>query len=137
MKRKFFIALAIAVMSVTCAIGLVACNNDSGTDSHTHTYATEWSYDERYHWHAATCGHGGEVSDKAEHSWNNGTDTEEGGKMYTCTVCGATKTEPSIYSQGLEFDLNDDETSYIVTGKGTCDDYDISIPPEYKRVACF
>ena len=40
------------------------------------------------------------MSGKAEHTWDNGkvttqpTCTEDGVKTYTCTVCGATRTEP-------------------------------------------
>lgn len=65
---------------------------------HVHTYAEEWSKDETHHWHAATCSHNDEVSEKAEHVWGEGvvttepTHTEKGEKTFTC-VCGATKTE--------------------------------------------
>ena len=65
---------------------------------HTHTYASAWSHDNDYHWHDTTCGHAG-TKDKATHTWNSGivtvyaTKISEGIKTYTCTVCGATKTE--------------------------------------------
>ena len=42
-----------------------------------HKFSSTWSYDENYHWHAATCGHN-VVSDKAEHTFKDGY----------CTVCG-------------------------------------------------
>ena len=68
-------------------------------EAHTHKFATEWTYDETNHWHASTCGH--EVKEaEAAHTFNDGvitkepTETEEGEKTFTCTVCGATKTEP-------------------------------------------
>ncbi|MBR5319324.1 MAG: InlB B-repeat-containing protein [Peptococcaceae bacterium] len=38
---------------------------------HTHTYATEWTYDKTSHWHKATCGHD-VIADKEAH--NYGTD---------------------------------------------------------------
>ena len=66
---------------------------------HTHTFSENWSSDDTYHWHAATCEHTNEISDKAEHTWDEGrvtTRTAEeaaGVKTYTCTVCGKTKTE--------------------------------------------
>lgn len=69
-----------------------------GGSSHSHSYADAWSYDDTYHWHAATCGHN-VVSGKAEHTWNDGEVTKAatcgaaGEKTFTCTVCGATKTE--------------------------------------------
>ncbi|MBQ8341485.1 MAG: hypothetical protein IJY22_03800 [Clostridia bacterium] len=47
---------------------------------HNHYYATEWSSDGAYHWHAALCEHGVEVADKAAHELNAAGD---------CIVCGA------------------------------------------------
>ena len=99
MKKKLLITLLAMLMVGACAIGLAACGFGSEDDAHKHTYAMEWSYDETYHWHAATCEHTNEVGNKAEHSWDNGvitaepTCTETGTKTYTCTVCDATKTE--------------------------------------------
>ena len=43
-----------------------------GGDSHSHSYATGWTYDETDHWHAATCGHD-VVSGKAAHSFDEKT----------------------------------------------------------------
>ncbi|MDE6595184.1 MAG: hypothetical protein K2K44_04155, partial [Oscillospiraceae bacterium] len=68
--------------------------------AHTHTYATTWTHDDNFHWHAATCQHTDEVSGKAVHAWDSGvittqpTETAKGVKTFTCTVCKATKTEP-------------------------------------------
>ncbi len=65
---------------------------------HNHSFSSVWTYDTTYHWHDATCGHE-LISSKAEHSWDNGTVTTEathtadGVRTYTCTVCGATRTE--------------------------------------------
>lgn len=50
-----------------------------GGSSHRHSYADAWSYDDTYHWHAATCGHN-VVSGKAEHTY---------GEDHKCTVCGS------------------------------------------------
>ena len=36
---------------------------------HTHKYASTWSYDGTYHWHASTCGHTDAVSDKERHDF--------------------------------------------------------------------
>ena len=49
-------------------------------DIHNHYYATEWSNDAEYHWHAALCEHGVEVADKAAHELN---------AAGYCTVCEA------------------------------------------------
>ena len=70
----------------------------SSGSSHSHSYADAWSHDATHHWHASTCGHD-VVSGKAEHTWNDGEVTKAatcgaaGEKTFTCTVCGATKTE--------------------------------------------
>lgn len=68
-------------------------------DAHNHTFAKEWSYDENNHWHAATCEHTGEISDKAAHSYGEWTVTKEatesaaGSRERSCTACGYKKTE--------------------------------------------
>ncbi len=48
-----------------------------------HSYSEEWSYDESYHWHAATCEHTDEVSEKAGHSYVQNSNGD-----YVCSVCG-------------------------------------------------
>ena len=64
-----------------------------------HTYSDRWSSNELQHWHAATCEHTGEKADAADHVWNPGqittqpTATSKGVMTYTCSICGATKTE--------------------------------------------
>lgn len=64
-----------------------------------HTYSTSWTTDDNYHWHAATCEHTNEVSDKEEHEWGNAvilkqaTEDEEGLARYTCSICKITKEE--------------------------------------------
>ena len=64
-----------------------------------HTFDMDkWKFDEQTHWHPATCTHTDLKKDEAEHAWNEGvitthpTETTEGVKTYTCTVCGNTKT---------------------------------------------
>ena len=37
-----------------------------------HTYSTEWTIDDDYHWHASTCGHSDAVADKERHNLENG-----------------------------------------------------------------
>ncbi len=67
--------------------------------AHTHKFAEEWTSDETYHWHSATCGHTTEVSDKTEHAFGNWTTTKaateeaEGTRERSCSVCGYTATE--------------------------------------------
>ena len=82
-----------------------------------HTFSEEWSFDETYHWHAATCGHTDEVRDKAVHTFEN----------RVCTICHMVKV-----SVGLDLTLNPNGKSYSVSGIGTCTESDLLIPSEYE-----
>lgn len=70
---------------------------------HTHDFATEWSKDDTYHWHAAVCDHPDEVSGKGEHNWTAG-ETVGDTVTYTCGDCGATKTHTHTYSEDWAYD---------------------------------
>ena len=95
MKRKsIFTFCAIAWMLVLSLSVLTACNKDG-----KHNFAEEWSNNETHHWHACSDKGCKEITDKAEHSWNDGsvsvepTTEKEGTMVYTCTVCSREKTE--------------------------------------------
>ena len=99
MKR--FLSVFLSIMIVVAMLGLVACDNVP-TDTHTHTFATEWSKSDSEHWHAATCEHTDEVSDRAAHEFNvevtrTATAEQAGEAVYTCKVCGFSKTEALPY----------------------------------------
>ncbi len=84
----------VKIKAVDNNVNLVFTKNEV----HQHTFATEWSSDVTHHWHAATCEHTTEVSDKAKHTFEweitqNPTETEKGEKTGTCTVCGYKATE--------------------------------------------
>lgn len=63
-----------------------------------HSYSNDWSSDETNHWHAATCKHSDEISDKAKHSFDGGV----------CTVCNYLEPRGLIYTQY--------RTGYAVSG---------------------
>lgn len=60
--------------------------------SHVHSGLDVWYSDDENHWHS--CGECAENLEKAAHEWDAGevltepTDTQEGTKQLTCTVCG-------------------------------------------------
>lgn len=66
---------------------------------HTHKFESEWTKNATHHWHEASCGHNDQISDKAEHAWDEGTVTKEptevstGVKTFKCTVCEEERKE--------------------------------------------
>ena len=64
-----------------------------------HTPSAEWSYDSENHWKECTAEDCNEKLELAAHTFDNGvitaepTDTTDGVRTYTCTVCGYEKTE--------------------------------------------
>jgi len=93
---------------------------------HQHTFSSEWSSDDTYHWHSATCSHTDEVSDKAEHAFDNGvitkdaTESETGIKKYTCSICGKTKEEViPVLEHTHVFDQQIESDQFLASG-ATC-----------------
>ncbi|MCQ2086763.1 MAG: tyrosine-protein phosphatase [Bacilli bacterium] len=80
MKRTKLLTVISALFLLT------AC----GEDNHSHTYGSEWKYDEVNHWHAATCEHKDAKSGNAAHSFGEAT-LVDGEKKVTCSTCGYTK----------------------------------------------
>ena len=84
MKKKFFILFVFSLF-------VISCQNSSRF--HTHTFSSEWYYDNTYHWHEATCEHTNEISAKARHSFgsytsnNDATYSKDGTKSRFCTIC--------------------------------------------------
>lgn len=84
-----------------------------------HQFASEWSTDESNHWHVCTvCG---AEEDKAAHTKNGGvvttkpTETAEGERTFTCTVCDYTWTEviPAIgHQHSFSDQWSSDETNH-------------------------
>ncbi|MBR2336708.1 MAG: hypothetical protein IKA61_02045, partial [Clostridia bacterium] len=105
-----------------------------------HSY-TELKYNSTHHWYECTCGAKDSSTEQA-HAGGTATCEElavcdvcrEAYGTYgrhnmvegECTVCGAKE------SQGLEYELNADQTGYIVVGIGTCNDTDLIIPTTYQ-----
>ena len=68
-----------------------------------HDFTTSWTHDDNEHW--KQCSRCDEKKDVSSHTWDSGTVTtastctKAGEKTYTCTKCGATKTD-SINATG-------------------------------------
>ena len=58
--------------------------------THTHSYGTEWKYDDTNHWHECECGDKADVAAHSASEWivdTAATETAEGAKHKECTVC--------------------------------------------------
>lgn len=62
------------------------------SDEHVHEYSSDWSFDEKSHWHECSCGLS--KSDLAVHSWSLVETDRKEVLIARCDVCGATKEEP-------------------------------------------
>ena len=99
--------------------------------AHTHKFdKTKWKYDDKEHWHEATCEHKTERDSVAPHNLDNGVITKEpnygvvGEKTFTCTVCKYSKTEeiPALAAKDNTISFAND----LVEGK-TYDGLEFSI----------
>ena len=66
--------------------------------THTHSYGTDWKYDDTNHWHECECG---DKADTAAHSFQwvidkAATKEATGIKHEECTVCGAKRSENTV-----------------------------------------
>ena len=58
--------------------------------SHTHSYGTEWKYDDTNHWHECACGDKADIAAHSASEWivdTAATETADGAKHKECTVC--------------------------------------------------
>ena len=79
------------------AVKLEATYKDA-PPSHTHSYGTDWKYDDTNHWHECECG---DKADTAAHSFQwvidkAATKEATGIKHEKCTVCGAKRSENTV-----------------------------------------
>lgn len=81
----------------------------SGCDYHLHSYEDTLSYDDKYHYYKANCGHN-IVADKEIHQFNEGSiilkpkKTSNGIVKYMCNVCKYTKVSEIAYFQECKGD---------------------------------
>lgn len=86
---------ACSLILLMASFFLVSCNSNAVNENHEHSFSSNWYSNNEYHWHECSCG---EKKDKAAHDWDSGvvtkeaTETEDGEKVYTCSVCGGKKT---------------------------------------------
>lgn len=130
--RVLLIALIISLTGCSTGHSAHISNVSSEAPSHEHTFSNEWSWDEYYHWHDATCGHN-VTTEKEKHSfsyWHYSNNE----KWRQCEICGykETITVEDDYKNFI-FTLNDDQMSFSIRGAsiGKSENTDIIYIPDY------
>ncbi|MDY4768898.1 MAG: hypothetical protein SO238_10775, partial [Treponema sp.] len=109
-KHRWFAVISAMVM----ALAFAGCQINS--DNHEHSFSKDWTSDATDHWHAATCEHTKEVSDKAAHTFGEwktsveATEEAEGKKERICSVC-LYKEEQSLAKLNHTHKFSSDWTS--------------------------
>lgn len=98
---------------------------------HRHTFATEWTKDEKGHWHAATCEHISQKSGFATHTageWIVDTPAQigvAGSKHKECTVCGYSLETAEI--PALVAELQEENKVIVTTPEGFTPDIELVV----------
>ena len=69
---------------------LVYVNFPATGSTHTHSYGTEWKYDDTNHWHECECGDKADIAAHSASEWiidTAATENADGAKHKECTVC--------------------------------------------------
>ena len=108
-KKIMAIGLSISILSSLSSCAFLQGQNQG----HIHQADTEWYSNSKAHWHKCTGEDCTLVTDRAEHTFNDGvvtkqpTDTENGYMTYTCSVCGYEKnTSLNKLGHVHEYDSN-------------------------------
>ena len=86
--------------------------------SHTHSYGTDWKYDDTNHWHECECGDKVDIAAHSASEWiidTAATETADGAKHKECTVCKKvleTATIPATHTHSYGTDWKYDDTNH-------------------------
>lgn len=67
--KKFFTNLVSFIFLITVTAGMTDCKISVLSVPHVHTPSEEWTYNETYHWHEATCDDTNKKFSVEEHSF--------------------------------------------------------------------
>ena len=86
--------------------------------THSHSYGTEWKYDDTNHWHECECGDKADIAAHSASEWivdTAATETADGAKHKECTVCKKVlepATLPATHSHSYGTDWKYDDTNH-------------------------
>ena len=86
--------------------------------THSHSYGTEWKYDDTNHWHECECGDKADIAAHSASEWivdTAATETADGAKHKECTVCKKvleTATIPATHTHSYGTDWKYDDTNH-------------------------
>lgn len=114
--RKYFLK---SLMVLGCIL-VSSCQISGGENydpDHTHTFSSDWSYDENMHWHESTCGHnvtsGNDYHSFTEWQDYSSSDSTNGkSKIRFCKICPYVQVEETKKDDDSDNDLNFDEYGY-------------------------
>lgn len=106
MKRKLLLVLGLVVLMITTLVCAVGCKK---TESHKHTWATEWSVGGETHWHACTGEGCTAKKDEGNHEGGTANCTDK----KVCTVCD------NAYGEADSSVHKSNEFVYVSNGDGT------------------
>ncbi|MBE6548247.1 MAG: hypothetical protein E7667_05150 [Ruminococcaceae bacterium] len=100
----------------------VDINNDGTCDvcfyvSCNHTFGTEWTYDAKGHWYAATCGHNVKGSYE-EHDFS--------GENFSCVVCACENVLDDAINKGTSTESANKVASGTVSSKEAYDNFEVT-----------
>ncbi len=130
MKRIIHLLLCAAVLVSACLV-LASCND------HEHVFKTAWSSDEDFHWYACESEGCSEKSERAEHTFEDGTDAE-GNAVKVCKICAyesdqVSTAPPHDHSFAQTYSKSDNFHWYACTVEGCFErlgraEHDFAIP---------
>nr|MBE6544478.1 hypothetical protein [Oscillospiraceae bacterium] len=104
--KKITSLILLTCVLITSVITLASC-------IHECEFTDEWTADESSHWHICSNEKCEEISDKSNHTWDEGsittkaTQEADGVKTFTCSVCNNTKKESVAFTGLSKEDWNE------------------------------
>lgn len=140
MKKKLLSILVAVAAAFSLFVSACAGNDDES--AHEHSWSTEWSSNDTYHWHV--CDGCDSVTDRATHTYSSwvvttpATETTEGEQQRSCVECGYTQKQ-SIPVLGHTHSWSDtwssDESGHWYACSG-CDERSEEAAHTYKDGVC-